>query len=309
MRHSAYAIFALFAALLFGGVRAGTTTEYTPASSQCHKNAKQKQCKRAKPAVTKKVVAKKKPKVAAPALRPSHKPETGRFSLKQESMREAFDECIRGATEVSPTASVVDFVFQQQLEREQGGLGAWLKSLRGSPDHHGQEVCLARAFGLRGFKNLAEITDEAGKLLVEIDSPFVDVVGNEIPADRRLTRPWVRDYIVVLARDMHQLFLKEGDASIAPPSVRVTSMIRSHEDQAKQVRSGRSPADCRYHFLCSTHTSGSSLDLGLKDVGKAQRAWLETRLIADQKARKIFFIIERSHYHVFVLPPAFMGEE
>lgn len=309
MKHVACAIVALFAMLLFGGAHAATTAEYTPVSSQCKKNSKQKQCKKALPIVTKKALLHKISRVVPPALLLSHGPISGRFSMKQESMREAFDECIRHVTDVAPTANVVDFVFLQQSERELGGFGAWLKSLRGSPDHHGQEVCLARAFGLRGFKNLAEITGEAGKLLVEIDSPFVEVVGNEIPPDRRLTRPWVRDYMAVLARDMHQYFLQHGSASVDAPQLRVTSMIRSYEDQAKQVRSGRSPADCRYHFLCSTHTSGSSLDIGLKDVAKTQRAWLEARLVADQKAHKIFFIIERSHYHVFVLPLEFMGEE
>ena len=86
-------------------------------------------------------------------------------------------------------------------------------------------------------------------------------------------------------------------------------MLRSAEAQNLLVRRGMSPADCRYEFLCSSHTSASSFDIGLKGVTRIGRTWLEKRLVADQEARKIFFIIENSHYHVFVLPPKYMGEE
>lgn len=312
MKHVARAVVALFMMLLLGSTYATTEFAYTTVSSHCKKNSKQKQCKKGKvvqPVTKKKGTAKKLPPIVAPVI-DSPRGLLATKSLlsgKQEAMREAFAECIRNVTDASPTAAVVEFVFQEQAVRERSGLRAFWLALRGSTAHHAHEVCLARTFRLRGFRDLAAIEREAGKLLVAIPSPYVEVVAKEIPADRRFTRPWVRDYITVLARDMHQYFAQEGNVS--PSLLRITSMIRSYEDQAKEVRRGHSPADCRYPFLCSTHTSGSSLDLGLKDVSRQGRAWLEARLIADQKARKIFFIIERSHYHVFVLPPEYMGEE
>lgn len=296
--------------LLFGSTFAAPATEYTPVRSGCQKNHKQKQCKKVK-----KPQRSGKHRSKLNKLPPVAEPSRGSLgvkpllSSKQEAIRDAFSECIRHVTEADRTRAVVDFVFQEQTAREENGLRSFWQALRGSPEHHGQEVCLARTFGLRGFRDLADIRNEAGDRLVEISSPYVDVVTKEIPPDRRYTRPWVRDYIAGLARDMHQHFAKDEQSGEHFVPLRVTSMIRSFEDQAKEVRRGLSPADCRYAFLCSTHTSGSSLDLGLKDIGQQKRAWLESRLIADQQKHKILFIIERSHYHVFVLPPEYMGEE
>ena len=108
---------------------------------------------------------------------------------------------------------------------------------------------------------------------------------------------------------MHRHFsVKDGSRGGVLP-LRVTSIIRSFEDQAYQVRRGKSPADCRYQFLCSTHTTGSAFDLGFRDLGPEQKQWLQSKLIADQRARRIYFIVERDHYHVFVLPPEYIGEE
>lgn len=296
--------------LLFGSTFAAPATEYTSVRAECRKNHKQKLCKKVKKPQRSgkhKVRQNKLPPVADPSRVPLGAKLL--LSSKQEAIRDAFSECIRHVTETNRTGAVVDFVFREQTAREENGLRAFWSALRGSTAHHGHEVCLARTFRLRGYRDLADIRREAGGQLVEISSPYVEVVSKEIPPDRRFTRPWVRDYIAGLAHDMHQHFALEEQAGEHFVPLRVTSMIRSFEDQAKEVRRGLSPADCRYAFLCSTHTSGSSLDLGLKDIGQQKRAWLEARLIADQQKHKILFIIERSHYHVFVLPPEYMGEE
>ena len=315
MKHAMRAFTLTFALLVVGVGANAVGTTAVPTNAECKKNAKNTSCKKKiqqKKAEKPPPPARKMPPVVAPSLSPRTGPvvTTSALTGKQDAMRDAFMECIAHVSETAPTSAVVDFVFKEQVEREESHSirGLW-QALRGSPVHHGHEVCLARAFGLRGFRNVGEVLGEAGKLLVEISSPYVEVVEKEIPPDRRFTRPWVRDYITTLARDMHEHFAQASDEPTVEVSLRVTSMIRSFDDQAFQVKRGRSPADCRLYFLCSTHTSGSSLDLGLKNVARKERAWIESRLIADQKARKIFFIIERSHYHVFVLPLEYMGEE
>jgi hypothetical protein len=310
MKRIAVAIVALFAVLLLGTANTAYAGDTTPSRAECKKNPKLAQCpKTKKSAMKQSAVPPKVPPVVAPSLSPTTSPmlQKSGLSSKQDAMRDAFMECVAKVSEGNPTQAVVDFVFSAQATREGPGLKALWQSLRGSPVHHGHEVCLARVFGLRGFRNVGEVLSEAGNLLVEIPSPYVEVVEKEIPPDRRFTRPWVRDYVTTLAEDMHEHFASLGSTS--SPPLRVTSMIRSFDDQAKEVRAGRSPADCRFPFLCSTHTTSSSLDLGFRDMGGKERAWLDARLAADQKARKIFFIIERSHYHVFVLPPEYMGEE
>lgn len=300
-------------ALLFGGANARATEPKATSVSQtrCQKNAALSGCKKGNaPKAKKKTLTKKIPERVTPLVNESAAPEeaTPPLSVKQSAMREAFMECMKLSTPASPTNDVVEFVFRTQATRENASLRSFLQAWRGSPVHHGHEVCLVRAFGLKGFRDLLDIKEDAGTRLVDVASPHVDVVKSEVPPDRRFAREWVRDYVHVLGWDMHQHFLKHGSGE-SPPSLRITSMIRSHEDQATLVRRGKSPADCRYDFLCSSHTSASGIDLGLKHVGRAERVWLEQRLIFDQRARKIFFIRENSHYHVFVIPPKYMGEE
>ena len=236
--------------------------------------------------------------------------EPSQLSQKQEEMRVVFSECMRQADNGNTVANVVEFVFGRQSGRENGGPRALRQAMHGSVEHHAEEICLTRAFGLRGFRDLAEITNATKNgTLVTISSPYLEIADNEIPEARRYARPWLRDYVTGLAEDMHAHFSGENAPRVGYSPLRITSMIRSFADQAALVRRGASPADCRYGFLCSSHTSGSALDFGFRNVSIIQRLWLERRLVEDQRARKIFFILEYTHYHVFVLPPKYIGDE
>lgn len=276
----------------------------------CKKTAKKKQVKKGKKApvrVNKPVVP---PKDQEQSLSPSEGPIRGQsqLSAKQEAMRDAFNICIRYSTKEDPVLGVKKYIFDEQRALEEGG--GWrrlMSAIRGSPEHHAHEVCLARAYALMGFKNQSEINEESGKALLPILSPHVDVAEDEIPKGRRLARSWTKEYIEELADDLHRTFASNDGSP--PVRLRVTSMIRSFEDQQGEVRKGRSPADCRYEFLCSTHTTGSALDIGFKDIRRDVRAWLQERLHADQRKELIYFIVEGSHFHVFVLPPEYIGEE
>ncbi len=307
-----YLCVVLCATLLFGSA-------YAKVETSCRKSGNQWHCQ--KP-IKKKAQVKKnstKPKPASHRRSPSATPDaepstnTAHLTSKQEAMREAYTECISWATPENPTQEVVQFVFAEQLRREQSLLGSLWKRFRGSVEHHGHEVCLTRAYGLRVFRSKSDIVSAQDKQLTWLDVPHVEVPDDDIPIDRRgvhrFVRPWVRVYIESLALDFHVSNNHGGDNGAEEVKLRVTSMTRSAELQNQLVRQRLSPADCRYEFLCSSHTSGSSFDIGLKGVSRTARAWLQDRLVEDQKARKIFFIIENSHYHVFVLPPKYIGEE
>lgn len=227
-----------------------------------------------------------------------------KLTRRQEEIRAAFNECISRSTEDNPVEEVKRFVFEEQKDREHGFWGV-IEAFRGSPVHHGHEVCLGRAYGLATFRTVRAIRAEHGKLLVRLVSPDIFFPRgrngkDEVPLERRYARAWVVDYVKVLAKDFRSQF---------GVPLRIGSVIRDAATQNMLVRRGLSPADCRYEFLCSTHTTGSAIDLGTKDVSIAQQRWLRDRLLADQRKQKIFFIRENSHFHLFIIPPQFMGEE
>lgn len=232
------------------------------------------------------------------------------LTAKQRDIQRTFLECMKFSTPIDRINSVTKYVFDEQAKLEsQGGWRKIFQSRRGSSTHHGREICLARAYGLKGYGSLDMITSETGKSLVPVSSPHVEIAEDEIPPDRRLVREWTRDYVLNLAERMHEYTFKKKGVLVTFSPLRTTSMIRTLEDQNTLARAGLSPADCNYRFLCSTHTSGSAIDFGNKDASKEQKEWLQKELISDQKARKIYFIIEKSHFHVFVIPPRFMDEE
>ena len=233
-----------------------------------------------------------------------------RLTSKQFDIKDAFDECIAKSTSTNPVDGVVEFVFSKQDIREQSFIRRWWKkAFRGSRDHLGQEICLVRAFGLKGFRTQTEIDIENGRLLVTPNSPHLDIPQSMVPMHQRLVRRYVSKYIAGLVVSLRAREVEDGVPVAERKNLRITDMVRTFWDQARVVRRGLSPADCRYAFLCSSHTSGSAIDLGMKDMTSAEQVRLEKQLMSDQRDRKIFFIIENSHYHVFVLPPDYMGEK
>lgn len=251
------------------------------------------------------------PQQNAPGLTPPS-PKSGqpRLTAAQQEMLDRFNECLGYSSVENPVDAVKEFVFSEQQKLEDlPGWRAPLAAIYGSRSHHAYEVCFTRAYGLKGFRSLLEIKTETGQALLPIESPYVEIVEREIPPERRLARSWTRDYVVELADAMRQYFAEKYGTNVKIAPLEVNSMIRSFDDQAGLVRAGRSPADCRYRFLCSTHTTGSSLDIGFRQVSREQKAWLRKQLIEDQRTRKIYFIVEFDHYHVFVLPPEYIGEE
>lgn len=179
-------------------------------------------------------------------------------------------------------------------------------SLRGSPEKLGYEVCLTDALGLKRYEDQASIdAAQTSGELVEL-SDLSLYFPSEVPSERRFTRPWVRDYIVGIARDMNMHFVDEAKKTHEEVTqLRVSSTVRSFRDQRRQA----SPAACR-NEICSTHTTGAAVDISnhFLKVGPRERLWIKERLIEDRKKGKIMIIQEfwRPHFHVLVIPPEFI---
>lgn len=258
-------------------------------NKQAHKT-KEKITLREKQKTPARVPKRATPEMREPAEPPLHQ---SRLTRKQRDIQDAFNECMSYSTEKDPVGGVIEFVFQKQFEREDDSFFARLGNLwKGSPEHLGHEVCLGMAFGLKGFEDRTEVNRVRGKKLLSFESPHVEVVGTE-----PLARAWVRDYLIELASTIDH-----------GAKLRVTDLVRTKKEQQSYVHRGLSPADCKYNFLCSTHTTGSSVDLGLRNATAEQIDRLKERLVEDQRKKKIYFIRENSHYHVFVLPPKYIGE-
>ena len=181
-------------------------------------------------------------------------------------------------------------------------------SIFGSPEKLANEVCLSDALGLKRYETLAEIeAANAQGELVEIPIlPHLEI-ADDLPDARRYARPWVRDYLVALARDVEQFVEKEGRAWRGTSAmIRVGSLVRSYADQRRQTNS---PASCQSE-ICSTHTTGAAVDISNNRFSllKKEQRWLRERLLADRKMGKIIMIEEAHppHFHLFVLPPEFV---
>lgn len=221
------------------------------------------------------------------------------LSSKQMEMQSAHEACMAHAEK--GREAVLDHVFGaftfEIAEATSMADSIW----RGSPEHHGNEVCLARMIGLSQYASPDAVSQDAGIELVPMTSSQLYLPPNMFREEERFARPWVHTYLELLAS---RLANRLGvDERIFGARLRVTSLLRTVPVQQHLVRRGMSPADCRHVFLCSTHTTGAAVDLGFRGVEWKERQALFELLVEDQVHRKVYFIIEGSHFHLFVLPP------
>lgn len=284
------------AALLYGGhgsAQASVTGDVLAHATKkpCTKDAKGK-C--AKPAAKtqpkkRKPIAKVPPRIPKNYTPPSVDP-------KFLAIVTAYKECMYGAGDPIERALNLNLA-----PRDDPALG-------GSPEKLGGEVCLADALGLTRYATIADIASagKAGELVSIVDATGM-AIADGIPPERRYARPWVRDYLALLARDMDAHFTKRGVTDYTP--LRVSSLVRSYRDQRRQWNS---PASCKTE-ICSTHTTGSALDISNSrfHVGTKEREWIRERLLEDRRKGKIVMIEEwfPPHFHIFVLPPEFVPDD
>ncbi|MDO8520673.1 MAG: hypothetical protein Q7S52_01005 [bacterium] len=309
--------------LLFGGVYADEIAGPTQVASQAKcKNTKSQKCTPAKPSVKQKMKKKKKLKPLAPV---------------KPSIRKDYTPLVASPRMLAIIAVYKSCMYEGEENRLDRALGRALlprgdKQLGSSPEKLGNEICLADALGLKRYEKSEDIREarRAGEL-VEIPTLPALVIADDIVADERsYARPWVRDYLVELARDMEKEFggtdAKGREKRFTP--LRIGSLVRSYENQRTQWNS---PARCEFlskerdergrlvdvwkeeKALCSAHTTGASADISLSGLflGRKERAWLRKRLLLDRKLGKIIMIEERfpPHFHFLVIPPEFVPQQ
>ncbi len=183
--------------------------------------------------------------------------------------------------------------------------------LRGSPEKLGYEVCLTDVLGLPRFDNQKQIDAAKGTDLLMVSAEFIlfpDDDGNTVPPERQFARPWAKNYIEGIARDLHEYLLRvlpRGNKGPDVPPLRMGSLVRSLESQ-KQLPS---TANCATK-ICSTHLFGLSMDISNHPnyVPKIVRDWIKQRLVEDRRLGKIVMIQEfvHPHFHVLVVPPVYV---
>ncbi|OGZ05313.1 MAG: hypothetical protein A3C93_04665 [Candidatus Lloydbacteria bacterium RIFCSPHIGHO2_02_FULL_54_17] len=292
MKRFALVALPLCAALLFGGAyaREGGEVAHSAVKGQCKKDAKGK-C--LKPTVKPKAKKKHQPIAKVPPRIPKAYTPPPRADARFLAIVDAYKQCMYGEGDVIERALALNL-----LERESVMLG-------GTPEKLGNEVCLSDALGLKRYETLAEIESAGGRgELVEVFPRAGLSIADDLPAARRFARPWARDYLHSLARDLEAYADKEGIVNLTP--FKIASMVRSYSDQRRQWNS---PASCRTE-ICSTHTTGSAVDISNNffHMNKKERAWLRERLLEDRRKGKIVMIEERfpPHFHIFVLPTDFV---
>lgn len=196
-------------------------------------------------------------------------------------------------------------------------------SLKGSPEKLAQENCVADGFGLTRHQDLQKIVSNQGSELVPLISPLIKI--KNVPEERHVACSWTCGYLVQLAMYMD---LASGTKDIlrTEPQLTVTSLVRSRVDQngiskakkfyrrikgklKKFIGGRRSFADCSSKAVCSTHLTGSTVDISIAGVDEKKFQLLEARLLEDRENGRILVILERAggHFHVFVIPPEYVA--
>lgn len=194
-------------------------------------------------------------------------------------------------------------------------------SLKSTPTSLAEENCAADSIGLARYQTLDEIGDACEiNNLVSINSSLVEI-KNKLPEERRVGRPEVRDYLIEIGQYIKSRTKVDGANK---PKIVITSLVRSRVDQNRicepkkiwqRVRGkvrryfigGRSFADCSTNAVCSTHLTGSAVDIEIPARSSLERKLLEERLLLDRNKGRIFVIIENvgNHFHAFILPPKY----
>src|SRR3989344_6056742 len=305
---------AFYGILIFGGVYAAKTAVPTEVAAQTKcKNAKGQKCTPAKPGVKQKAKKKKKSKPLAPvkpSIRKDYTPPVA--SPKMLAIIAAYKSCMYEGEENRLDRALIR-ALTPRGDRQLGS----------SPEKLGNEICLADALGLKHYEKFEDIREarRAGELVEILTLPALVIADDIVTDGRSYARPWVRDYLVELARDMEKEFggkdAKGRERRFTP--LRVGSLVRSYENQRTQWNS---PARCEFlskerdergrlvdvwkeeKALCSTHTTGAAADISLNGwfLGRKERKWLRKRLIEDRKLGKIIMIEERfpPHFHFLV---------
>ncbi len=122
----------------------------------------------------------------------------------------------------------------------------------------------------------------------------IAAIHRDLPPWRACVIPVTRDYVVGLEHRFKRRFGRKFPIDSAARTVDVQKALILRNPNA-------APA---HGPLASTHLTGAAIDIGYKDLTRAERAWLETELSRDKRAGFIQAVRELTQacYHVTVFP-------
>ncbi len=128
-------------------------------------------------------------------------------------------------------------------------------------------------------------------------------VDERLPTDRRYSRPWTADFLVVLSRDFFSVFHQP---------LQVNSAVRTVQIQQRLVRTNGNAAPVSGD-TASPHLTGQAIDIGKRSLTMPQIAWMRAYLepliesgkidVEEEFQQSCFHI---SVYKAYQAPPALM---
>lgn len=240
-----------------------------------------------------------KPKVKRKVARPSVSVPSGPLITRDMLTREdregvkaldIYEECMR-------SEDPLDHVFRF-FDRAKTRV-----SIVGSNEGIAYELCAIDALEITRFETVADIDKAVGKTLFPIANGVI-AKHDDLDEARYVASPWVHAYLVALAEDYREAIVSETGREPEKPYFTISSIVRSMDIQRRQRNS---PARCvPSGGLCSSHTTGTTFDITLKNVSALRTNILAKLLQDDRHAGISYFIYERRpgpHMHVFVYPP------
>lgn len=165
-------------------------------------------------------------------------------------------------------------------------------SLKASPDSLARQNEVIDRYGLPRIQTRAELKQYVAEhFFVRVSSPYLwvedDVGGYALPP--------TGNFAVFVSNEFLKTFGRLP---------KLTSFLRTAEDQKHIVVRGQSIADGSLHELQSSHLAGVAFDISKKPLNEKERRWLLRKLFAYKKAGKIEAIEEmwNNAFHIMVCP-------
>ncbi|HSE35643.1 MAG TPA: DUF5715 family protein [Candidatus Paceibacterota bacterium] len=204
---------------------------------------------------------------------------------------EIYHECMRSE---DPIEQVIRFFHSAKTR----------VSIVGSNEGIAYELCAIDAYGIERFQTVNDIDRAKGRTLFPVMNKTV-AKDDDLDGGRYVASPWVHEYLVALSEDYREAMIKLTGREPEKPYFTISSIVRSMDIQRLQWNS---PARClREGGLCSSHTTGTTFDIGLANVTQLKKNTLASLLQDDRRSGVVYFNYERRpgpHFHVFVYPPA-----
>ncbi|MDO8600316.1 MAG: DUF5715 family protein [bacterium] len=165
-------------------------------------------------------------------------------------------------------------------------------SLKASPESLALQNRVIDAYELPRISDRKELARHLPEhFFVRVSSSYLEM-SDEVGGYATLP---TRDFILKLGEDFFVIFKRK---------LKVTSLLRTVEDQQKIVDRGQSIADGFVPESQSSHLAGVAIDISKKPLSPRERRWLAGKLLAYKKAGKIEAIEEmwNNAFHIMVCP-------